>query len=176
MHGVFNAEILSSAASPLLGSPVENIPLQAEHHSGRRAKLFAFPPERCSPSERNAVRIHNGMVFAFRPESRSPSTGFPRGTPYEPDFVVETKKAKLICDISETRDIGTIAVQANAKAASKWCEYATVQERQHGGKPWSYLLIPRDAVKNRLSWAVWRTRFKIASPQNFDEIFGLGLA
>jgi hypothetical protein len=57
--------------------PVENIPLQAEHHSGRRAKLFAFPPERCSPSERNAVRIHNGMVFAFTPESRSPSTGFP---------------------------------------------------------------------------------------------------
>ena len=35
MHGVFNAEILSSAASPLFGSPVENIPLQAEHHSGR---------------------------------------------------------------------------------------------------------------------------------------------
>src|SRR6266849_5419290 len=49
----------------------------AEHHSGRRAKLFAFPPERCSPSERNAVRIHNGIVFAFRAESRSPSTGFP---------------------------------------------------------------------------------------------------
>jgi hypothetical protein len=58
-------------------SPVENIPLQAEHHSGRRAKVFAFPPEWCSPSERNAVRIHNGMVFAFTPESRSPSTGFP---------------------------------------------------------------------------------------------------
>src|SRR5882724_4884040 len=57
--------------------PVENIPLQAEHHSGRRAKVFAFPPERCSSSERNAVRIHNGMVFAFTAESRSPSTGFP---------------------------------------------------------------------------------------------------
>jgi hypothetical protein len=54
--------------------PVENIPLQAEHHSGRRAKLFAFPPERCSPSERNAVRIHNGMVFAFDriPQSERP--------------------------------------------------------------------------------------------------------
>jgi len=58
--------------------PVENIPLQAEHHSGRRAKVFAFPPERCSPSERNTVRIHNGMLFAFTPESRSPSTGFPK--------------------------------------------------------------------------------------------------
>jgi hypothetical protein len=41
-------------------------------------KVFAFPPECCSPSERNAVRNHNGIVFGFRPESRSPSTGFPK--------------------------------------------------------------------------------------------------
>jgi hypothetical protein len=42
-------------------------------HSGRRAKLFAFPPERCSPSEReccsdsqrNGVRLHSGIEFAF---------------------------------------------------------------------------------------------------------------
>jgi len=40
-------------------------------------KLFAFPPESRSPSDRNAVRIHNGMMFGFRTESRSPSTGFP---------------------------------------------------------------------------------------------------
>jgi hypothetical protein len=39
-------------------------------------KVFAIPPERCSPSDRNAVRNHNGMVFGFTPESRSPSTGF----------------------------------------------------------------------------------------------------
>ena len=32
---------------------------------------------RCSTSDRNAVRLHNGMAFSFRPESRSPSTGFP---------------------------------------------------------------------------------------------------
>src|SRR6266851_565417 len=35
------------------------------------------PPESRSPSDRNAVRNHNGIVFGFRPESRSPSTGFP---------------------------------------------------------------------------------------------------
>lgn len=53
------------------------IPLQAERHSGRRQKVFAFPPEPCSASDRNAVRDHNGMVFGFTPESRSPSSGFP---------------------------------------------------------------------------------------------------
>ncbi len=42
-------------------------------------KLFAFPPERCSPSDRNAVRNHNGMVFGFRPESPVTFTGIPTG-------------------------------------------------------------------------------------------------
>jgi len=52
---------------------VENIPLQDEHHSARRSKLFAFPPESvfafrpecCSESQRNAVRLQTGIAFAF---------------------------------------------------------------------------------------------------------------
>ena len=47
------------------GSPVENIPLQAERHSARRQKLFAFlaesafifRPECCSESQRNRVHL-----------------------------------------------------------------------------------------------------------------------
>jgi hypothetical protein len=54
-------------------SSVENIPLQAERHSGAGTKLFAFPPESvftfrtecCSESQRNRVRLHNGIAFAF---------------------------------------------------------------------------------------------------------------
>src|SRR5215471_11145720 len=50
-------------------------------------KVFAFPTEWRSSSDRNAVRNHNGIVFAFRPESRSPSTGFPMQNQIKPDFV-----------------------------------------------------------------------------------------
>ena len=54
-------------------SSVENIPLQAERHSARRQKLFAFPPESaftfrpecCSESQRNGVRLHSGIAFTF---------------------------------------------------------------------------------------------------------------
>jgi hypothetical protein len=31
----------------------------------KREKVFAFSPERCSPSQWNAVRNHNGIAFAF---------------------------------------------------------------------------------------------------------------
>ena|SRR5579862_7984770 len=55
------------------GSPVENIPFQGERHSGERQKVFAFPPEWvftfrtecCSESQRNGVRLQNGIAFAF---------------------------------------------------------------------------------------------------------------
>src|ERR1019366_805668 len=54
-------------------SSVENIPLQAERHSARRQKLFAFPPESaftfrpecCSESQRNRVRLQTGIAFTF---------------------------------------------------------------------------------------------------------------
>src|SRR4029434_5645425 len=58
-------------------APVEIIPVQAERDSGEQQKVFALPPESRSSSERNLVRNHTGMVFGIRPESRSPSTGFP---------------------------------------------------------------------------------------------------
>src|SRR5271166_4055623 len=54
-------------------SSVENIPLQAERHSARRQKPFAFPPESaftfrpecCSESQRNRVRFQSGIAFTF---------------------------------------------------------------------------------------------------------------
>jgi hypothetical protein len=54
-------------------SSVENIPLQAERHSARQQKPFAFPPESaftfrpecCSESQRNRVRLHSGIAFTF---------------------------------------------------------------------------------------------------------------
>jgi hypothetical protein len=50
-----------------------NIPLQAERHSARWQKLFAFPPESaftfrpecCSESQRNLVRLQTGIAFTF---------------------------------------------------------------------------------------------------------------
>jgi len=52
---------------------VENIPLQAERHSGERQKLFSFPPESvftfrpecCSESQRNGVQLQTGIAFTF---------------------------------------------------------------------------------------------------------------
>lgn len=88
--------------------------------------------------------------------------------PYEPDFLVETRTSKMICDIRSGYDS---ELQDRAEAAAKWCECATAQEKSRG-KTWSYLLIPKNAVQSRLSWAMWRTQLKIESPSKFEELFG----
>ncbi|MBI4579512.1 MAG: DEAD/DEAH box helicase family protein [Planctomycetes bacterium] len=65
---------------------------------------------------------------------------------YEPDFVVETEAAKYLCEPKRASEMTDGDVQAKAEAAATWCRHATEHEGKHGGKPWSYLLIPHDAI------------------------------
>jgi len=66
--------------------------------------------------------------------------------PYEPDFVVETKTVKFLCEPKRANEINNEEVQAKARAAVEWCKYATEHDSAHRGKPWRYLLIPHDAI------------------------------
>src|SRR5437764_9739127 len=61
---------MSSAAVPVENIPgiVKAIPGSGENHSPSRRN-------HCSPSARNPVRLHPGIVFTFTPESFSPSPG-----------------------------------------------------------------------------------------------------
>jgi len=69
----FQCRDIVQRAYPSRGSPVENIPLQAERHSGERQKLFIFPPESvftfkpecCSKSQRNGVQLQTGIALTF---------------------------------------------------------------------------------------------------------------
>jgi type III restriction enzyme len=65
---------------------------------------------------------------------------------YEPDFVVETTAAKYLCEPKRAGEMRDEVVQKKARAAAEWCEHATKHEQEHGGKPWSYLLIPHDVI------------------------------
>jgi len=113
-------------------------------------KKCLYPAQRFqSDTERRfAVLLENDadVVKWFKPGKEAFQIYLTGDAQYEPDFVVETKTAKLICEIKATKDIETQDVQNKAKAAVKWCEDATIHEKQVGGKPWAYLLIPHDAV------------------------------
>ncbi|MCH8986162.1 MAG: flagellar basal body P-ring protein FlgI [Acidobacteria bacterium] len=65
-----------------------------------------------------------------------------RDAPYEPDFVVETENALYLCEPKRASEVNDDEVQAKAQAAAVWCKHATAV----AAKPWSYLLIPHDAI------------------------------
>jgi len=65
---------------------------------------------------------------------------------YEPDFVVETKTEKFLCEPKAAIEMTAEDVLAKAKAAAEWCAYASAHEKQYSGKSWTYLLIPHDVI------------------------------
>lgn len=82
---------------------------------------------------------------------------------YEPDFVVETKTGKYLCEPKRADQMNQEDVLAKAKAATIWCQRATDHEKTHGGKSWSYLLIPHNAIpENKTLQALATTFSRIA--------------
>ena len=62
---------------------------------------------------------------------------------YVPDFAVETKDVRYLCEPKNKDEMKDETVLAKARAASLWCQRAT---EHASGKPWKYLLIPHDAI------------------------------
>ncbi|NYS26583.1 DEAD/DEAH box helicase family protein [Rhodobacteraceae bacterium 2376] len=71
------------------------------------------------------------------------------GSPYQPDFTVETTDEKLIIETKRDDQMNAADVLRKADAASLWCYVATeVHGKKVGDKPWSYLLVPASAVQS----------------------------
>lgn len=92
-----------------------------------------------SKSETGVLRWMKPGIGQFRIE-------YAAGQSYEPDFVVETDSDKFIVEIKAKNEINDPVVQAKAKAARKWVHHANEHARETGGKPWTYVLVPHDAV------------------------------
>ncbi len=102
----------------------------------------------------------------FRPTKRDLHIYYSGESAYEPDFVVETKTIKMICEIKRASEMQHKEVLDKARAAAQWCRYATEHAKKYGGKPWSYLLIPDDAISEN------KTLQGLAASYTFDEVSG----
>tara|TARA_R110002049_G_scaffold199351_1_gene369456 strand:- start:6187 stop:8871 length:2685 start_codon:yes stop_codon:yes gene_type:complete len=86
------------------------------------------------------------VIKWLKPAARQFQIEYQSGRGYEPDFVVETKTEKLIVEIKARNELDDELVQAKARAASKWVEYANEHAGDADGKRWQYLLIAHDQV------------------------------
>jgi type III restriction enzyme len=70
---------------------------------------------------------------------------------YIPDFVAETEDIILMIETKSNRDLTSKDVINKKTAAETWCSYAKNHALKFGGKPWRYVLISHDIVKQNMS-------------------------
>ncbi|GHV76325.1 type III restriction endonuclease subunit R [Spirochaetia bacterium] len=71
---------------------------------------------------------------------------------YVPDFVAETTDKIYMIETKAENQIASPEVQNKKKAAETWCGYASEHNAKNGGKPWKYLLIGHDLVKDNMTF------------------------
>jgi type III restriction enzyme len=115
---------------------------------GFRKCLYRVQKFDSDPERRFAVVLENGkeVLKWFKPAKGVFQIHYSSDSSYEPDFVAETKTAKFLCEPKAASEMTDEEVLTKARAAAEWCRHATTHELKHGGKPWTYLLIPHDAI------------------------------
>lgn len=104
-----------------------------------------------SDTERRfAVLLERDAQKWFKPAKGQFQIYYKLGTEqpeYVPDFVAETADAIFMVETKAKNDVETAEVQAKADAARRWCSHASDYALEQGTKPWRYLLIPHDEVR-----------------------------
>lgn len=129
--------------------PPDKSRIRDYYFSGFRRCLYPIQRFHSDPERQFAVLLENEKAELkwFKPAERQFQIRFSHDAPpYEPDFVVETEHTKYLCEPKRADQIQSEEIQAKARAAVKWCEYASKHEAEYDGKPWKYILIPHDAI------------------------------
>lgn len=124
--------------------------------------LYEFQKFDSDTERRFAVVLEQDgeVVKWFKPSRGQFQIFYSKDRGYEPDFVIETKTDKFLCEPKRADQIGAEEVQAKAKAAIAWCDHASAHEAKHGGKSWRYLLIPHDAISANMTLAGLASLFR----------------
>lgn len=70
---------------------------------------------------------------------------------YQPDFVAETSEQILMLEPKASNQMTDAEVLAKRDAALRWCAQASMHARSHGGKEWTYALIPHSAIAGNMT-------------------------
>lgn len=80
---------------------------------------------------------------------------------YQPDFVAETDDLIYMLEPKRRSEMDAAEVLAKKAAAVKWCQQASTYMQSNGGKPWSYILIPHDAIAQNMTLKGLADRFQV---------------
>jgi type III restriction enzyme len=129
----------------------------------------AFPQQSFQSDEerRFAVLIDSAyeadVIRWVKPGPKQFQIEYRRAEKYEPDFVVETASEKLIVEVKARKDLEDETVKWKAEAARTWVGYANHHATSYGGKPWRYVMIPHDEIRENSTLSGLIARFSQAA-------------
>jgi type III restriction enzyme len=129
---------------------------------GFRRCLYSLQKFDTDSERRFAVIIDNDddVLKWFKPAKGDFQIHYSHDESYEPDFVVEARFAKFLCEPKRASEITDDIVRAKADAAAVWCQHATNHAKDCGGKPWAYLLIPHDQISEQMTLSGMAARYR----------------
>ena len=80
---------------------------------------------------------------------------------YVPDFVAEAKDYVLLVETKAQNEMTDSKVLAKADAAVRWCSHASDYLTKVGGKPWKYLLVPHDDVREQNTLTAYVQKYEM---------------
>ena len=122
---------------------------------GFRKCLYSTQKFHSDPERRFAGLIESDkdVLKWVKPAPGNFQIGLRDGSQYEPDFVIETSDCRYLAEVKRRDLMASKDVQAKADAAKVWCQHASEFTKTTDKKPWLYLLVPDDVIKENFGLA-----------------------
>lgn len=135
-------------------SPADKSNMSKFLFSGFTRCLYPIQKFQSDAERRLAVILEREALKWFKPARGQFQIYYKSGadTPeYQPDFVAETKDRIFMLEPKASNQMTDPEVVAKRDVATTWCKRASDHARGHGGKLWTYLLIPHDVISENMT-------------------------
>ncbi|HPJ95420.1 MAG TPA: type III restriction endonuclease subunit R, partial [Deltaproteobacteria bacterium] len=122
--------------------------------SGFQRCLYPVLKFQSDPERKMAVILDRESNKWFKPAKGQFQIFYKSGIDhleYIPDFVAETHDEIFMLEPKARNEMNSPEVLAKKEVASKWCHMASTHNKSNGGKPWTYVLIPHDAIAENMT-------------------------
>jgi type III restriction enzyme len=147
----------TSASEPILdfkSPPPDKNNIARYLFGGFKRCLFSEQKFHSDTERRLAVILDRESEKWFKPAKRQFQLFYRSGIDhleYQPDFVAEMFDRVLMLEPKASNQMTDTEVLAKRDVAVEWCKRASEYVLTYGGKPWTYALIPHDAIADNMT-------------------------
>ncbi|MBI3374659.1 MAG: hypothetical protein HY017_23280 [Betaproteobacteria bacterium] len=135
-------------------SPVDKSNMAQFLFGGFGHCLYAVQKFDSDAERKLAVILDRDAMRWFKPAKGQFQIYYRQGTEhleYQPDFVAEADGAIYMLEPKASNEMADPVVLLKKESALKWCQNASENAANHGGKPWRYVLIPHTAIAENMT-------------------------